>query len=66
MCGLGLVVYEKVPPPFRIYDMIKNMPKCHSHHTLIIHVYFCCQSHYMNMATSGGDFYLFLCFMPVY
>ena len=39
MCGLGLVVQGKVPPHFRMYDIITNMIKCHSHHTLNVDLY---------------------------
>ena len=37
------------------------MPKCHSHHALIVQI--CCHSHYVNMTTSGDNVYLLLHFV---
>ena len=39
----------KSTPSFRIYYMIRNMPKYLSHHAFIIVKIVCCHSHYMNM-----------------
>ena len=50
---------------FRIYDMIKIYAEMSFSPCVYNRKNVCCQSHYMNMATSGCDVYLLLYFMPV-
>ena len=47
-------------PPFIIYDMIENMSEISFSSCVYNRKYVCCQSHYMNVATSGCHVYLLL------
>ena len=62
---LGPNCLGKSTPSFRIYAMIKIYAEMSFSPCVYNRKNVCCQSHYMNMATSGCDVYLLLYFMPV-